>query len=372
MTTFEPINRNHPNAIVTPFSISHESNEQKNYVKSLVGKVSFFSILLRIKKLKNNHSSNFLYIKLLTNFVLYTYIDMVAHTINTIWPQPIPKNTTTTTTTTTTASLMTFLQHILKHSRTTHSTLQLALFYLFRIRPRMSTVLEQLPIKDRPYVLCGRRMFLASLISAHKYLQDKTYKNKAWTQISGLPVEQINHAERIFLCLLDYQLYIKKDTYDHWLQLVQHQIGKPCPSSYPATMMMKNNNNTFTIEKKEQQKQQLSIDILPPPSLDNTPLSTHSSDHDFCSSPITPIMNNESSIHHHNNNINKKRKMDLDTIMTPMTNINNDNHHHHTTTAITRIPSPREMNQLPTPPSENDHILPSFSTGEKRKWSYLH
>ncbi|CAO3625359.1 unnamed protein product [Cunninghamella blakesleeana] len=322
MTTFEPINRNHPNGTVTPFSISHESNEQKNYVKSLV--------------------------------------DMVAHTINTIWPQPVPKNTTTNNNNT--ASLMTFLQHILKHSRTTHSTLQLALFYLFRIRPRMATILDQLPMKDRPYVLCGRRMFLASLISAHKYLQDKTYKNKAWTQISGLPVEQINHAERIFLCLLDYQLYIKKDTYDHWLKLVQHQIGQPCPpSSMTTPPAMKHPIH----EKKNQQ--QLSIDILSTPSLDKTPSSIHSSDNDFCSTPITPIMNNDPSLHHHHsdNSSNKKRKMDLDTIMTTTTTT--------TTTVdvstIHRIPSPKELNQLPTPPSESDHSLPSFSTAEKRKWS---
>ncbi|CAJ0829500.1 3967_t:CDS:2 [Entrophospora sp. SA101] len=33
---------------------------------------------------------------------------------------------------------------------------------------------------------CGRRMFLASLIIASKYLQDKNYSNTAWSKICGL------------------------------------------------------------------------------------------------------------------------------------------------------------------------------------------
>ncbi|CAJ0924033.1 3075_t:CDS:2 [Entrophospora sp. SA101] len=39
---------------------------------------------------------------------------------------------------------------------------------------------------------CGRRMFLASLIIASKYLQDKNYSNTAWSKICGLQVEEIN------------------------------------------------------------------------------------------------------------------------------------------------------------------------------------
>ncbi|CAO3615971.1 unnamed protein product [Cunninghamella echinulata] len=328
MTCYEPINHTHPTNALTPFSIMHESNEQKNYVKSLV--------------------------------------DMVAHTINTIWPQPISKNTTNTSTTTSTASLMTFLQHILKHSRTTHSTLQLALFYLFRIRPRMTNCLDQLSSKDRPYVLCGRRMFLASLLSAHKYLQDKTYKNKAWTSISGLPVDQINHSERVFLYLLDYQLYIKKETYDHWLTLVQHQIGKPCPLSsnnhhqnHAVSMMMMMDKKKQ--EHHQQQHKESTLMIPSSTSLENTPSTVNSDDHEFCQSPVTPIMNN-------NNNeliYNKKRKMNLDSIMTTTTTIT-------TNPTIHFIPTPpMSVDHLPTPPSESEHILPPFSTGEKRKWSYL-
>ncbi|OAD75263.1 cyclin, partial [Phycomyces blakesleeanus NRRL 1555(-)] len=60
------------------------------------------------------------------------------------------------------------------------------------------------------------RMFLASLIVASKFVQDKTYRNSAWAKIAGLPVAEINAAERIFLELIDYRLYIAQPTFEQW------------------------------------------------------------------------------------------------------------------------------------------------------------
>ncbi|ORY46312.1 hypothetical protein BCR35DRAFT_258485, partial [Leucosporidium creatinivorum] len=53
---------------------------------------------------------------------------------------------------------------------------------------------------------CGRRMFLASLIGASKFLQDRNYSNRAWARISGLPVTEINVNERAFLNMMKFQL----------------------------------------------------------------------------------------------------------------------------------------------------------------------
>lgn len=149
--------------------------------------------------------------------------------IASIWPSSISLNTTTNTKPI--ADLNTFLHHILKHSRTTHSTLQLAIFYLFRIRSNV-----QQRRNEDVYISCGRRMFLAALISAHKYLQDKTYKNSAWSKVSGLAVQEINHAEKVLLELLDYRLYVKKDTYDQWISMLQsHLKVKPTANNNATT-----------------------------------------------------------------------------------------------------------------------------------------
>lgn len=113
--------------------------------------------------------------------------------------------------------LRTFIQEVLKRSRTTYSTLQTALFYLFRARP---TILNHLSNNSNAYICCGRRMFLASLVVASKFVQDKTYRNSAWAKIAGLPVSEINTSERYFLNMLNYRLYIDQTIFDHWHKLL--------------------------------------------------------------------------------------------------------------------------------------------------------
>ncbi|KAI9478768.1 MAG: cyclin-domain-containing protein [Benjaminiella poitrasii] len=169
-----------------------------------------------------------------TNRLAYVeaLVDITAVVIESIW---YSTNTTTYTTATTTTSiqresrvspvvpLRTFIQEVLKRSRTTYSTLQTALFYLFRARPGIIQHLQQQRACDKKtswqhnaYISCGRRMFLASLVVASKFVQDKTYRNSAWAKIAGLSVTEINTAERYFLNLLDYRLYIDQTTFDRW------------------------------------------------------------------------------------------------------------------------------------------------------------
>ncbi|KAI8094380.1 cyclin-domain-containing protein, partial [Thamnidium elegans] len=111
-------------------------------------------------------------------------------------------------------STSSFISEILKRSRATYSMLQLALFYMFRIK------------KSNPFVNCSRRIFLAALMVASKYLNDKNYKNKAWAKITCLSVTEINTTEMEFLKLIEYQLYVSKPLYDKWVSLLQEHIKK--------------------------------------------------------------------------------------------------------------------------------------------------
>lgn len=157
-----------------------------------------------------------------------------------------------------------FVKEVLRRSRTSCSTLQLALYYLHKSRreirdmvaradatrgevarldhkvqarrdamaqgvaypsPPLSSTLHEdemmlgattsdvqrlaalLKIQHSP-VLCGRRMFLAALIAASKFLQDRNYSNRAWARISGLPVIEINTNERAFLGMMKWDLHL--------------------------------------------------------------------------------------------------------------------------------------------------------------------
>jgi Cyclin len=144
-----------------------------------------------------------------------------AFILSSIWPSPVNSNKPI-------ASLPKFLHHLLSHSRTTHSTLQLALLYLFRIKP--AVIAANKTHDDAEYISCGRRIFLACLMTAHKYLMDRTYKNVAWAKVSGLPVSEVNRAERVVLELLDWRLGVAPDAWNQWCKMieihVQHRTGE--------------------------------------------------------------------------------------------------------------------------------------------------
>ncbi|CAG8697986.1 16870_t:CDS:2 [Acaulospora morrowiae] len=125
-----------------------------------------------------------------------------------------------------------FIQEILRRSRTSWSTLQTTLFYLVKIKPQI-TLLASSQVGDDNNkrsgkgcdpATCGRRMFLASLIVASKYLQDRNFANNTWSKISGLPVREINEIERRLLKLIDYDLYISEPIFKHWVNLLLSHI----------------------------------------------------------------------------------------------------------------------------------------------------
>jgi hypothetical protein len=168
--------------------------------------------------------------------------------------------------------LHTFIAEILRRSKSSFSTLQLALFYLFKFRAAHQRDLDHLmtmrpgskalepgqdfdvifpsppcpdvsiprappsapkiashelsEIFERSLPNCGRRLFLTSLILASKYLQDKNYSNKAWSKISGLPAREINKHEREFLSVIGHGLFISAAKFARWSALLVAHINQ--------------------------------------------------------------------------------------------------------------------------------------------------
>lgn len=130
--------------------------------------------------------------------------------------------------------LRTFIQETLRRSRTSYSTLQVALYYLVLIKPHVPKhdfTMEQPDDGHANRVLqCGRRMFLAALILASKYLQDRNYSARAWSKISGLATQEINQNEIAFLLAVDWKLHITEAVFQRWTEIVL----KYTPSQPPA------------------------------------------------------------------------------------------------------------------------------------------
>jgi hypothetical protein len=136
--------------------------------------------------------------------------------------------------------LRTFIQETLRRSRTSYSTLQVALYYLILIKPhvpRHDFTMEQ---PDDAHSLralqCGRRMFLSALILASKYLQDRNYSTRAWSKISGLNTVEINQNEMAFLLAVNWRIHITDAVFQRWTDIVLKYTptlppspGSPCP-----------------------------------------------------------------------------------------------------------------------------------------------
>ena len=77
------------------------------------------------------------------------------------------------------------------------------------VEPSLSTVV---PASLPSPLLCPRRTFLAALILASKFSQDKCYSNRAWAKLLGLPPCEIGRCECALGQALNWRLWIGKKT----------------------------------------------------------------------------------------------------------------------------------------------------------------
>lgn len=150
-----------------------------------------------------------------------------------IWPLSVPNCRNDDSAGRGVLPLRTFIQETLRRSRTSYSTLQAALYYLILIKPHVPghdfTMEQPNDAQSSRALQCGRRMFLAALILASKYLQDRNYSARAWSKISGLRVCEINSNELTFCQAVEWNFHIPERIFDRWAEIVL----KHTPSSQP-------------------------------------------------------------------------------------------------------------------------------------------
>jgi hypothetical protein len=106
-----------------------------------------------------------------------------------------------------------FCREVLSTTQVSTSVITLALIYVHRLKAA------------HPH-LKGRdgsefRLAISSLMLANKILDDNTYLNKTWAEISGMPLIEISKMEVEFWLGLKMELHIGKDDYDRGLNEIQ-------------------------------------------------------------------------------------------------------------------------------------------------------
>ncbi|KAI0757467.1 cyclin-domain-containing protein [Daedaleopsis nitida] len=105
-----------------------------------------------------------------------------------------------------------FMQKVLETTQVSQSVIVLSLHYIYRLKGRNPYTSGQAGSEYR--------VAIAALMLANKFVDDNTYTNKTWSEVSGIELSQVNRMEREFLLGIDFDLYVDKNTYDGWLRVL--------------------------------------------------------------------------------------------------------------------------------------------------------
>lgn len=125
-------------------------------------------------------------------------------------------------------------------------------------------------------------MFLAALILASKYLQDRNYSARAWSKISGLNTQEININEMAFLDAVNWKLHISETNFQKWTDLVLKYTSDHTPS--PVSPI----RSTSWVDEEERKREWCELILTLTPDLIEVEL-TPSGGLEPCSREITAI-----------------------------------------------------------------------------------
>ncbi|CAG9327625.1 unnamed protein product [Blepharisma stoltei] len=86
---------------------------------------------------------------------------------------------------------------------------------------------ERLISNFRKYIFDNislHKLFLIGLVVAAKYSEDKYYKNSYYAKVGGIQVSDFNNLEKKFLMLLDFDLYISNEQYEHFTDTIKSTV----------------------------------------------------------------------------------------------------------------------------------------------------
>lgn len=106
-----------------------------------------------------------------------------------------------------------FVQKVLKSTQISTSCILLSLYYIYKLRLAYPSI--------RASIGSEVRLFTTSLVLANKYLDDNTFANKTWSQVSSIPIRELNIMEMEFLSALNFTIHISQTQFYDWIYKCQ-------------------------------------------------------------------------------------------------------------------------------------------------------
>ncbi|THC92996.1 hypothetical protein EYZ11_007530 [Aspergillus tanneri] len=106
------------------------------------------------------------------------------------------------------AGFQKWVTNILSTTQVSHNVILLALLFVYRLKKFNSGVRGK---KGSEY-----RLVTIALMLGNKFLDDNTYTNKTWAEVSGISVQEIHIMEVEFLSNVRYNLFVSEEEWTQW------------------------------------------------------------------------------------------------------------------------------------------------------------
>lgn len=143
--------------------------------------------------------------------------------------------------TTATSSMRKFVSGLLSSTRLPSTTILLGMHYLAK-HINMCSSASTCNMRESEVW----RMLTVGLLLGSKFLDDNTFQNRSWSEVSGISVSDLNKLERSWLLAMNYCIYINLDTnidfnawlanWNHWCKVRNNQRKANLDRLTPLTL----------------------------------------------------------------------------------------------------------------------------------------
>ena len=108
-------------------------------------------------------------------------------------------------------SILNYLLRIIEYSNIEENTLIISLIYIYKISKK----------KQITYFNIHKILFTSILISI-KFNEDEIYPFYYYSQIAGISQEELMHLELNFYFLIDFNLFVNNETFEHFQKILNN------------------------------------------------------------------------------------------------------------------------------------------------------
>ena len=108
-----------------------------------------------------------------------------------------------------------YMTHVLSSTNVTSSALLLSLFYIYRLKSRITKTQSKYNVNSH------YRVWLTALMLADVYLNDNAFTTKSWSLVGGMKVEDCVVMKKEFLSAITWDLSLDESEWFKWLEVCE-------------------------------------------------------------------------------------------------------------------------------------------------------